>query len=978
MNQNEASVEPSIFQNGPRWKASVDQERQKILAERTKNIPSKSLKNISDPNENNVQVVDRSYLQRSFKAKLKSDQNLVTSTVKDFSLNPEQERAFRIIAHHSLEPNSEQLKMYLGGMGGTGKSQVIKALMEFFKNKNESHRIVVLGPTGSSAALINGSTYHSFLGINPGPNTAKKINEVKAKLEGVDYIFIDEVSMMSCQDMYKISAQLAKALNTSHLPYGGINIIFAGDFAQLPPVGGASLFSQAVGTQIHAGLKLAGQESAIGKALWHQITTVVILRQNMRQKTQSQQDAQLRTALVNMRYGKCTTEDIKFLRSLQAGKRAGQPQVSAKDFRNVSVICGRHTQKDEINKLGCQKFADETGQKLTHFYSVDKWGKEKDPATKTQWGKSKSASKLKHQSNEIDFDIKQEIWKLRHGATENLAGKLSLCIGMPVMIRNNDATELCITKGQEGFVVGWQAEKGPDGKRILDTLFVKLHRPAKVIQIPGLPENVVPLVKSTKTITCVFPSDLKESIERQQVNVLPNFAMTDYASQGKSKDFNVVHLSSCYSHMSYYTCLSRSTSAAGTIIMQGFEPSIITRGCSGYLRQEFREHEILDDLTRLAYENKLPDFIQGNTRNTLVRQYQQWKGEHFVPEKVDIALKWSEKDPMNLLPVVTDSAWQIIDKSKKNNLFKSNIVTTFIPAKGSKELKHKQDEIDDNLVIKKKIKSSLHSDLNSNCPIGLEWDNQNWSCAYDSLLVILYDIWKENPDEWTNNFKNINRHMQALAYKFQEVYEESVSLENIRDDIRTDLHNFDPNRFPMGRNSASVADLGITLLQSTNENAISQVYCTECDYSGIEYADQLGYIFNIEKSEASSTQKWLDNLEVPCRQICNECFYTLTHQIEYKEAPEILVLEYPHTNIKTSHKIKMKIQDEYKVLCLRGIIYHGNNHFCSRIISVDETIWYHDGITTGNNSIEDGHLSNMNYEDLKTCNGKRLVLAIYA
>ena len=81
--------------------------------------------------------------------------------------------------------------------------------------------------------------------------------------------------------------------------------------------------------------------------------------------------------------------------------------------------------------------------------------------------------------------------------------------------------------------------------------------------------------------------------------------MTDYASQGKSKDFNVVYLSSCYSHMSYYTCLSRSTSAAGTIIMQGFEPSNITRGCSGYLRQEFREHEILDDLTRLAYENKI-------------------------------------------------------------------------------------------------------------------------------------------------------------------------------------------------------------------------------------------------------------------------------------------------------------------------------------------------------------------------------------
>jgi len=272
----------------------------------------------------------------------------------------------------------------------------------------------------------------------------------------------------------------------------------------------------------------------------------------------------------------------------------------------------------------------------------------------------------------------------------------------------------------------------------------------------------------------------------------------------------------------------------------------------------------------------------------------------------------------------------------------------------------------------------LPSNLNLNCPVGLEWDSQDYSCPYDSLFVILYDIWKENPDKWTNNFANINRNMQALAYGFREVHEENVSLENIRDAIRKDLHNLDSNKFPMGKNSASVADLGFTLLKSTNENAISQVYCTKCDYSGMEYSDQLGYIINIEKSKVSSTQKWLDNLEIPCRQKCDECSNKLTHQIDYKEAPDLLLLEYPHTNIKSSHKIKIKIQNEYKVLSLRGIIYHGNNHFCSRIISPDGTIWYNDGIATGNNSVEDGHLSTISYKELKICNQKTLVLAVYA
>ena len=44
-----------------------------------------------------------------------------------------------------------------------------------------------------------------------------------------------------------------------------------------------------------------------------------------------------------------------------------------------------------------------------------------------------------------------------------------------------------------------------------------------------------------------------------------------------------------------------------------------------------------------------------------------------------------------------------------------------------------------------------------------------------------------------------------------------------------------------------------------------------------------------------------------------------------------------------------------------SIVHHGNNHFCSRIISPDGTIWYNDGITTRNNSVEDGHLSTISY-----------------
>jgi hypothetical protein len=111
-----------------------------------------------------------------------------------------------------------------------------------------------------------------------------------------------------------------------------MNMVFCGDFAQLPPVPGGeskSLYSRTIGA---LGTSLASQEEAIGKALWHQITTVVILRQNMRQRTQSKQDGQLRTALENMRYKSCTPADIDFLYS-----------------RVSSTLPGRVTVTDEIS-----------------------------------------------------------------------------------------------------------------------------------------------------------------------------------------------------------------------------------------------------------------------------------------------------------------------------------------------------------------------------------------------------------------------------------------------------------------------------------------------------------------------------------------------------------------------------------------------------------------------------------------------------
>ena len=270
-------------------------------------------------------------------------------------------------------PTSSQMKIYIGGMAGTRKTQVIKAVSHFFSTSKELYRLLMLAPLGTAAALLAGSTYHSVLGINDfrKGTTPKKLAEIRNHILRVDHIFLDEVSMLSCLDLFKISSQLASIHNCHDRPFGGINMIFAGDFAQLPPaIGGEgiSLYSRFVGCTSST---LRSQEEALGRALWHQVTTVVILQQNMRQRHMSSEDDQLWTALSNMRYKDCTEEDISFLKSKITSSLPNHSSITHPQFAYVSIITACNLDKDEINRLGCIKFARMTGQLLSDFYSED-------------------------------------------------------------------------------------------------------------------------------------------------------------------------------------------------------------------------------------------------------------------------------------------------------------------------------------------------------------------------------------------------------------------------------------------------------------------------------------------------------------------------------------------------------------------------------------------------------------------------------
>ena len=974
--QNKDIFVPACKMTGPQWKAAVQLQKKNLVendSSSLKDVPNSFGKNQATSCPEKVKIVSKHYLQKHFYSTPEED--TINSISSAFNLNEDQERAFKIIAHHAVLADSQQLKMYIGGMGGTGKTRVIKAIAKFFMECGKSSQFVTVAPTGTAAALISGSTYHSKFGINDflRENDGKPLTLIRSRLLMVKYIFLDEVSMLSCHDLYRISAQLARIFNYYDVPFGGINIIFSGDFGQLPPpVGGenVSLFSRTIGKFASS---WKAQEETMGKALWQQITTVVILRQNMRQVNYSPDDVKLRTALQNMRYKDCTPEDITFLKTRITSHHMGSPSICDSKYAHISIITAKNIQKDEINKLGCIKFAKMTRQNLTLFFSEDS---EKTNGLEHHNKHRNSVQKV----TSISYDLQKELWDLPHStADKHIPGKLSLCLSMPIMIKHNEATELCITNGQEATVVGWQSSKGSWNQQILDTLFVELTNPPTPVQITNLPPNVVPLTRNERTITCKLRNDNKITFNRSQVEIVPNFAMTDYASQGKTRTYNVVDLHDCCSHQAYYTAMSRGTTAENTIILQNFDERKIRGKASGALHQEFRELELLDEITKLHYNDKLPDNVAGCTRNTLIASYRTGKGHSYIPSSLHPSLTWNTTDPF-LQPCGEDMDWQMIKRIRKSDNNKQKITSTATEHNENQNLKKRKVHMKDesNRPKKKQHNDSpkqTHHIPNHPVPVQFTWREN--SCAFDAYFSILYALWYTDMNKWSNTFQEINRQfLGLLAKNFQDVNNGTISINTARDNLRLLLADNNPDYFSWGHYT-SLYDLMDYTLQTPEPILQSKLMCENEHIININNHENTrnSCLITTAFSNSLSIQHYISTLAHEENQICPTCNTHMKRVFSVLHAIPLILFDFTGQKINLDHTIEIDIQNSKQQYSLRGILYYGNNHFTSRFISHNTTVWFHDGISTGASMIRDGILNSD--IDLLVCRNMHACGALY-
>ena len=133
--------------------------------------------------------------------------------------------------------------IFITGPGGSGKSALIKLIYNHAKSGFKEIHVTAL--TGCAAVLLNckAKTLHSWSGIGLGDKTVedyiakiKKHKFLKENWRKTNILVVDEVSMFSLK-LFNMLNDIGKAVRGNHHPFGGIQVIFSGDFYQLPPVG---------------------------------------------------------------------------------------------------------------------------------------------------------------------------------------------------------------------------------------------------------------------------------------------------------------------------------------------------------------------------------------------------------------------------------------------------------------------------------------------------------------------------------------------------------------------------------------------------------------------------------------------------------------------------------------------------------------------------------------------------------------------
>ncbi|CAN1801725.1 ATP-dependent DNA helicase PIF1 [Linum perenne] len=445
-------------------------------------------------------------------------------------LNAEQKLAFDMITTAAHEQNGRCF--FVEGPGGTGKTFLWKVISA--KLRSEAKIVLCVATSGIAALLMEGgrtahSRFHIPIKLTETPTCdVFHGTEVAELIQQTSLIIWDEAPMahkycMEALDRTLRDLRQGHSTNNEELPFGGISVVFGGDFRQILPVIKKGSRSEITGASLKKSY------------LWDHLTHIK-LSQNMRlmRSNTSQPERQEIAAFDSLGEANIVIPaDLmvqKHIDPIQDIVRATYPDL-LQNYKNVAYLAGRVVlapHHDMVHKVNAHMLSQIPGEEITYL-SSDYIDNEK--------GKQSVA--------DPEFPVEMLNSLQVPGFPDH---EIKLKVGVPIiLLRNIDQSAgLC------------------NGTRMVVKLLGKWFIEAQIISGSNLGESVF---LPRMTLTTEY-SSLNIVLSRRQYPIAICFAMTINKSQGQTlQQVGLCLQHQVFSHGQLYVALSRVTTRLGLKIL---------------------------------------------------------------------------------------------------------------------------------------------------------------------------------------------------------------------------------------------------------------------------------------------------------------------------------------------------------------------------------------------------------------------------